>query len=756
MRPVSARGAVSVGVVLAAWFFLFAEVFTRGRVVLRGDLGSDMWPSRRLFVFLAAESVSLPSWNPFFSAGQPFAANPQHAVFHPLTSLFLVLPFAWAFRLQVLLPPLVAAATMWFLLRELGRSPTARLFGALAWAFGGYLLSSAVYLPVLFPVSVLPAVLAYAVRLGRRARAADVAGLAVFFGVEALSGEPTGLFITVLLAVTAFAAGSSRAATEAPPSDSILRRASFLLGAFGLGAVVGAAALLPAARLFANTSRAGGLPSEEVGDYSLPPLRFAELVVPDLTGAGRADPGTAPFRARLYPFRKQPFFASLYPGLLVTALALFAFADGAGRVRIFLPALVAGALLAPGVHAPFFGFTRAILPALSQTRFPEKFVLLLVAPVTIAAAFGLDALLAARRPRRRILVVALLLFGAGGAALLSGGGGTGETSAWIAGQLVRSAVVAALGAGLVLLVGHAPRTAGAGILLLTAGELVVEGRRLLPSSPVAEAAAPPVVISRLLAAPPRGYLFHLASFHPELRQLAGLGVPPKPNQFGIATALDRDWGATQLAWSARAVHAVSRALEIDGALAGPIFARRGISTVVRFRPGAPPPAAARDEPLLSLVEIRSVPDPQPFVFSARHVRLIRSEDDWLEAVRHADTDVRSTVFVERESWGERPVETSPAQIALLHRGPDHLEILVDVAGPAPAVVAINGTWDPFWRAHLDGIETPLLRADFDLEALRVPRGRHRVELRYEDGLLTWGAALTLLALGFCIALARRS
>jgi hypothetical protein len=118
--------------------------------------------------------------------------------------------------------------------------------------------------------------------------------------------------------------------------------------------------------------------------------------------------------------------------------------------------------------------------------------------------------------------------------------------------------------------------------------------------------------------------------------------------------------------------------------------------------------------------------------------------------------VRSTVFVEADSWGHESAETSPAQIALIDRKPDRLSFLVDAAGPRPAVVAVNQTWDPFWHALLNGREVPLLRADFDLGAIHVPQGRHRVELLYEDPLLTSGAALTILALGFCIVLARRS
>ena len=68
---------------------------------------------------------------------------------------------------------------------------------------------------------------------------------------------------------------------------------------------------------------------------------------------------------------------------------------------------------------------------------------------------------------------------------------------------------------------------------------------------------------------------------------------------------------------------------------------------------------------------------------------------------------------------------------------------------------MNQTWDPGWRATVDGRPVPLLRTDLSLSGLVVPPGRHDVGLRYEDPAVTAGLALGACGLVACVALALR-
>jgi hypothetical protein len=73
-----------------------------------------------------------------------------------------------------------------------------------------------------------------------------------------------------------------------------------------------------------------------------------------------------------------------------------------------------------------------------------------------------------------------------------------------------------------------------------------------------------------------------------------------------------------------------------------------------------------------------------------------------------------------------------------------------VACAAPAVLVLAQTWYPGWRAAVDGQAQALLKADGALSALALGPGQHRIELRYTEPALAWGAAACALA---CLALA---
>ena len=70
---------------------------------------------------------------------------------------------------------------------------------------------------------------------------------------------------------------------------------------------------------------------------------------------------------------------------------------------------------------------------------------------------------------------------------------------------------------------------------------------------------------------------------------------------------------------------------------------------------------------------------------------------------------------------------------------DRIEL--EVAAPQPGFVLLSDTFHPRWRARVDGIPAPVLRADYLLKAVPLPAGAHRVVLDFEPGVLL--PALTL-------------
>ncbi len=73
---------------------------------------------------------------------------------------------------------------------------------------------------------------------------------------------------------------------------------------------------------------------------------------------------------------------------------------------------------------------------------------------------------------------------------------------------------------------------------------------------------------------------------------------------------------------------------------------------------------------------------------------------------------------------------------------------------APALLVIGENYYPAWKASVDGVETPLLRANYSFRAVRVPAGEHEVRFEYHSPLLRaalWTTLLSALAAAILIA-----
>jgi len=83
------------------------------------------------------------------------------------------------------------------------------------------------------------------------------------------------------------------------------------------------------------------------------------------------------------------------------------------------------------------------------------------------------------------------------------------------------------------------------------------------------------------------------------------------------------------------------------------------------------------------------------------------------------------------------------------RSPGHW--LVAWESPHPATLVVAETWDPGWRAALDGRPAPVEAIDGVLLGVAVPAGSGHLSLVYRPQGIVWGAALSLAGLAVCLA-----
>lgn len=304
----------------------------------------------------------IPLWNPLEALGVPLLADPQAGALAPAHVLFRVLPFAAAFRLNLLVDVLLLASGGHLLARRLGlRGAAAALAGAVA-AGNGFAFYHAGMIAHVDSLALAPFVLLF-----WAAGRGGWAGLAL--ALQLAGGHPFFAYMTLVAALFL---------TPPRPWKAL---ASAALAAAGAGALT----LLGAAALFSRSARAGAVDPSAVFVYSLDPDALWRMLVWPL------------WNRMPDAFVGDPTITSFYVGLPAAALAL-AGACRRGSARF---AGLAGfcLLMALGPFTPLYPALLRALPGLSLFRYPAQWG----GPAALALALLCGAGVSLLSPRARAL-----------------------------------------------------------------------------------------------------------------------------------------------------------------------------------------------------------------------------------------------------------------------------------------------------------------------------------------------------------------
>jgi hypothetical protein len=769
------------GLLLAALLATAFHGALGGRLFYLRDISQNHMPGRRLVTerMLAGK---VPLWDPFHGGGTPLLANPNQLVLHPISILFLLLPFEAAFTASILLQFALLALGGYLLARALpvARAPAVLCAGMLA--LSGPAASLASLQNVLAAFAFVPIALWAWLRMiedGRR-RYTLIATLAA--SIVLMTGE-----VASLAAILVFAPLLAWARPPRPAAERDVARRGAGVAVAGAAALLVAALLasiqwVPAMELVGLSPRGGGLPLAEATKWPLRPVRLFELILPRLFG----DPthlSPEAWWGRWIFEGGYPFLLSAYVGMAPALLVVTAL--GAGRERRRALGLAAG--VAGFVILALAGGGIAWLPGARMVRYPERFLLGALVGLALLAALGLDRMLRMRAAAR---VTPLLLAGAATlfvaatlvaaqptivdgalqrlgripASLL-----TTEAGAVVRGGLLRS-LLWALAEALMLLIGAAiierarPRLSAAGAWVIA----------FAASLSMVIAAAP----ARSTAAP--GWLRDPSP----LQGLAGHGSDaprvhhaPRPAALSVwATTDEQIWGYRfdRFTYALLTGHPDRVPTVLDAAtdrmdLAGQAALGAGLEAMpieqqVRILkichaglllsfdeltdPGLEPLTVLEglSRPPLRAYGVRNLPPRARFVSRARGPAW---PADAARSLTDRGFDPENEVLIDGVREPPPPTEGTPATVRVLQDDPERVRIGVEADHPGFLVLA--DSYAPGWKARVDGREAPLLRGNFLFRAVAVDQGKHRVEMIYRPHSLMAGAALTaagLLLLAF--------
>jgi hypothetical protein len=773
--PAARRGLWLLAPILIAVVWFCAPLVFGGRtLVLRDVLNVHLF--LRASLGDAIRSGELPLIDENRSGGAPLAGNLNAVPLYPDNLLLAVSDTLWQLNFHFVLHWFVALGGAFRLGRSWGLGRVGAAACATVFASSGYWLSQLNLYNAVAVVALAPWLWSFLLdsgepgSVGRR----NAAGAGAIWGLSVLGGDPFLAAISLGGGLAVLLARRGRAAWRGSLGVALL-----------LGTVVASPQIVETARILPTSYRAVfGYPETHSGARAA--STAVELLIPLFFGR--------PDRLGLWGEELfggyQPLYYSLAPGAIALALAL-----AAGRPRR-RPAWILTAVSAVAVGLVYCGATPlpeliSSLPGASAFRFFEKFALVAMIALALAAGAGAERL-AAGATRAVVAaagVVAIpllaLWLGCGAdaevarALFLRVFEGSADATTWQDGRL-RWAGLAMFGlAGLVAfglgIFALRRRSAAAVGVALT---LQVVAQSLLLSPLVATDDADTYRRPSPLAAsiPRDRVLAHgaLTRFTREgdsrLRpgELRPDELPERRQSWLMRRCQAELWGFAALYDRRRLELAVSpEGLDpfVTQALvnAFPRFsdARRvailratGVELLVladRLEPeGAGGARFLAEHPSIRRsIRVYELPDPLPEVALAGSVVRAPHVNAALETIWSRGFDPANVAVIPGEGG---PVSAPSGRASIVAASRER--VTVEASSPSGGVLILRRAYLPIWKARIDGRPVPTTIAQITRLAVEVPPGRHTVELFVSRGPLLGALGVAALALIGLVALWR--
>jgi hypothetical protein len=761
----------------------FVRGFSLTKIFYIRDLNTFFWP-RHLWIHRSFMTGSWPVWDPYAAAGQPTFPDALNQLFLPPVLLLRALPAVPGFNLLVAAPFPLAALGMWLFLRR-HVSETSAALGAIAFSASGPVVSTGNFPNLSWSMAWVPWIM-WAADRDRVAPSARGFGLlAAMIALQMLSGEPVTMAGTIALLVAYLIVCPEQHAPVRAHAGTVLRA----VGAISAAAMISAVQLVPMA-LAASESPRGLMRTDNF--WSVHPLWLVESVLPHVFGDTFLQ-----YNAQLpwiYPLNsgRDPFFYSLSVGLVALLFGVLGALCGPRRRRFFWLTVVAVGLVAAfGDYTPIYPVVQRMVPALRSFRYPAKFLLFASFGLAALAANAADALegrgaASGFSSLPRGAIKATCGVGVAGALAL-------VTLIWLvlvaplSGAQAFHALGVSVGladpaAGAAYLFSAVPPLATRALVVLAASALLVylgwaggrEGRlarmllfslatvELLDASaglnPVLSASrlGPPAWTVALAAHPAERFYFG-GKFRGTLTQddldLRGIqwrsprGVTVEEGRTLLMANLavtPAAWGVRELIsddlpqlWPIAQARAVTEFERADGARRLRFLARGGVRYCLLPSPGHPGAAPLQrvGEQFGTMAVYECVADARRAYVVAK-ASIVADLTTQLERLFEESFDADSTVMLERtapDAVGS-PGASSAAS-ARITTDADQ-EVTIDAAaGDEGGYLVLKDSFDPAWRAEVDGQPAALLRANALYRAIRISPGPHTIRFTYRPIVL---------------------
>ena len=743
-------------------------------------------PLRKVMIDSYAHGV-FPLWNPRVYLGQLMLANPNYMALYPTVLLNLVFPFAYAFKLHLIVHALLAGTGIFFLQRQMGITPFAAFVGSAAYQLCGNVISMLNLYNIAPCVALLPWIGWAFLRCLKQVSRARIVTFGALFSLQIVLMEPLMMQCVLWLMLAIAVICLVEAPDKREAGKSLIKVVLWgTLFAIGLSAIQ----VLPSLELLRNSIRGKGYNSIVLSYWSMHPADLVNTIVPNLFG------NTYTLRGEMYwgekfHYAREGYFISLYLGISVVLLALFSsFSSRRALKAVFATIALISTVFALGQFGYVYLWIGKWLPVFRFGRYPIKYMLLSSLAICVLASLGIEAVryrqIAFHRRLFPILIaVGLVVVGLclGISVYISSHSSVIHNiiSSWLTPDQLRyknltgiqqQLISAFRWAGLFGLISLALLFSArfwknsllvAGLLaFIIVAELSAQNVRLSPlisgadfayTSEVEEYLKPTLEsgLHRVYNVEPIGFL-PVARFWAPNRSVAWLylllrrsGEPLFGIMNGVQYSISYSIDDLNTKESDEILRQGSK-LEAGSFLI--LLGRLNATTLLTL--------GEMDSPKVSFCKsfytgsdkklmVYRLKDPAPRAYFASKVHWAGSQEKALESLLDPKFLYQGTAIL--EGTGQQDIQSDvTGQVRIMNYENNSVRCAVEAGGKGYLVLV--DSYYPGWSATLDGSPVAIRRANYAFRAVEVPPGKHVVEFRYRP----WSFYLGFLLSGLTLAI----
>jgi hypothetical protein len=702
-------------------------LFWQTRIIDEADLGPLTLRSVDTYIehyptawygFEVLRSGAIPLWNPYQLCGLPFMAVPSAGLFYP--GNFAHLPFDTGLATEIVLiaHQILGGLGMWLLARTLGLSASGALAGALTFMWSGWMIHSLGWPSRISNMSWLPVTVLAIERTIRGGRWATY-GLIVAVSCQLLNGATEyhlhNMYVGALFATFRLPRVASQVSLLVAG-----QRALILLGCVTAGVALSAAQLMPSIELVGQTLRAGAT-------LTLAQVRATGWIAPRVFLAGALESTgivsvVAVSLLGLGLGLRFKGFRTLWLFSLTTAIAAALLVLGGSVFELYYKTPFGDMFRRPWKFLDIYVFAMSLMGAIALTRLDYWRWLRITQLWSRTGWIACTALLGAgliclwrldtSNPYLAASLVLILLFGL------------------ISKAQIRMAVVLAL----LVMQGS--------ILFFGVSDSIV---RLAEQSEVFDRRKDLLEGLKQAAGHERIYISDGFTLCPDLTAKQGMlrrfrsATDYQPLSMSrYATFFNRVSGerlARRLFAGSYRLGEDSRWPLMDLTSTRYYVVRRGTELdEFLFRSSRHPQSSGfqlvRDPPGIRVYERSRY---LPRAYYVPNARVVGSSEEVLAELAGAGLDPRRVVLLETAPQQDvaRPVPAEASGAAqILVDEPERVVVNVDTE--QPGFLVLTDAFYPGWKAHADGRELHIHRANYLFRAVQIRPGRTRVTFKYQD------------------------